>query len=61
MGVPKKRLTHKRVRDRRSQDHGKVKLTQLAVCAYSGLKVKPHVVCPISGYYKGKKVISKLV
>ncbi len=61
MAVPKKRLTHKRVRDRRSQGHGKVKKSQLAVCAYSGAKVKPHTVCPISGYYKGKKVISKLV
>lgn len=60
MAVPKKRLTHKRVRDRRSQKHGKVAKFQLAVCAFSGAKVKPHTVCALSGYYKGKRVIAKL-
>ncbi len=60
MPVPKKRLTSKRVRDRRSQGHGKVKKSQLAICAYSGAKVRPHTVCAVSGYYKGKRVVAKL-
>jgi large subunit ribosomal protein L32 len=60
MAVPKKRTTRSRRNQRRSQAHGKVTKSQLAVCAYSGAKVRPHTICPVSGYYRGKRVVAKL-
>ena len=61
MGVPKKRLTKRRQGNRRSQGHGKFNLIQMAVCSNCGNQVKPHVICQNCGFYKGKKIIAKLI
>lgn len=61
MGVPKKRLTSRRIKNRRSQGHGKTKAKETAVCSNCSAKVMPHAVCATCGFYKGKKVLAKLV
>ena len=61
MAVPRKRLTKRKIGNRRANGHGKVAPTQLAICSNCGSKVKPHEVCQNCGFYKGKKVIAKLV
>jgi len=60
MAVPRKRLTKRRIGNRRSSGHGKVALKQIAKCTNCNAPVKPHVVCSNCGFYKGKKVIAKL-
>lgn len=61
MGVPKKRLTKRRIGNRRSQGHGKFEISDPSVCKNCGAKVAPHKVCSVCGYYKGKKILNKLV
>jgi large subunit ribosomal protein L32 len=61
MAVPRKRLTKRRIGNRRSSGHGKVEVKQQAVCSNCGAKVDPHRVCNVCGFYKGKKVVAKLV
>jgi large subunit ribosomal protein L32 len=61
MAVPKKQSTKRRTGNRRSQKHGKVELKQTAMCSNCGSAVKPHAVCNICGFYKGKKILAKLV
>lgn len=61
MATPKKRLTKRRIGNRRSQKHGKIELKQLATCSNCSAKVMPHVVCARCGYYKGKSIIATLV
>jgi large subunit ribosomal protein L32 len=61
MAVPKKRLTKRRIGNRRSQGHGKTVVAQVAKCSNCGYHVKPHAVCSMCGFYKGKKILVKLV
>lgn len=61
MAVPKKKSTHKRRNNRRNQKHGKVELKQAAVCSNCGASVAPHKICAVCGYYKGKKILPKLI
>jgi large subunit ribosomal protein L32 len=61
MAVPKKRLTKRRQGNRRSQGHGKAFAVHLAVCSNCNSKVMPHAVCSTCGFYKGKKILAKLV
>ena len=61
MAVPKKKTSKKRQRDRRSQAHGKAVVRESAVCSNCNAKVMPHRICPTCGYYKGRKIIAKLV
>jgi ribosomal protein L32 len=60
MAVPKKRLTHRRIKNRRSQKHGKVELKSLSLDQASGKPALSHRMRLDSGYYKGKKIIAKL-
>jgi large subunit ribosomal protein L32 len=60
MAVPKKRLTKRRIGNRRSQGHGKIEPVNRAVCSNCGASVKPHAVCNNCGFYKGKKIFAKL-
>lgn len=61
MPVPKKKLTKRRIGNRRSQAHGKIDMVpQLAKCAVTGKLTMPHRVSA-AGYYKGKQIIAKLV
>ncbi len=61
MAVPKKKLTKRRIGNRRSQKHGKVALKQHAKCSNCAALVMPHSVCSNCGFYKGKKILAKLV
>jgi large subunit ribosomal protein L32 len=61
MAVPRKRLTKRRQGNRRASGHGKIEIKQLATCSNCGTKVFPHVVCANCGFYRGKKIIAKLV
>jgi large subunit ribosomal protein L32 len=60
MGVPKKKLTKRRIGNRRSQGHGKAEIVPRAKCSNCAAPVKAHVVCDNCGFYKGKKIIAKL-
>ena len=60
MAVPKKKLTKRRIGNRRSQGHGKVELTKRATCSNCTYPVKPHAVCNNCGFYKGRKIFAKL-
>lgn len=61
MGVPKKKMTKRRIGNRRSCGHGKFELKESAVCSNCATKVMPHKICSNCGYYKGKKILNKLV
>ena len=60
MAVPKKKLTKRRIGNRRSQGHGKISLRKLATCSNCQSPVMPHKVCANCGFYKGKKIFTKL-
>jgi len=60
--VPKKKTSKKRQGDRRASGHGKVEVfQQLSKCSNCGAAVLPHSVCHTCGFYKGKKILAKLV
>lgn len=61
MATPKRRITKRRQGERRSQKHGKMPVIQLATCSNCSHKVMPHSVCPNCGFYKGKRILAKLV
>ena len=62
MGVPKKRLTHRRRNNRRAAPgHQQAKFIELAKCSNCTARIFPHSVCPECGFYKGKKIFAKLV
>ena len=57
-----KKMSKRRTRSRRANGHGKVDvIKQLAKCSNCGTKVLPHSVCHNCGYYRGKKILNKLV
>jgi large subunit ribosomal protein L32 len=61
MAVPKKRLTKRRRNNRRkAPGHQQVHLKHFAKCVNCSALVMPHRVCANCGYYKGKKILSKL-
>jgi large subunit ribosomal protein L32 len=61
MAVPKRRITKRRQGERRSQAHGKVTPKDHATCSNCGAKVMAHRICGNCGFYKGKKVLAKLI
>lgn len=60
MAVPKKRLTRRRIGNRRSQGHQKIGLTHIGIDQTSGKPTMPHRMRLDIGYYKGEKVAPKL-
>jgi ribosomal protein L32 len=60
MAVPKKKMTNRRRKNRRSQGHGKFELKHIGVDMTSGLPTMPHRMRLDVGVYKGKKVSPKL-
>ncbi|NOZ93035.1 50S ribosomal protein L32 [bacterium 3DAC] len=55
MGVPKKKPTRRRARNRRA--HWTPRTVTLARCPNCGALVPAHMVCPECGYYKGRQYI----
>jgi len=55
MALPKRR--HSKARGRKRRTHWKVNSLNLTPCPQcKNLKI-PHRVCPVCGYYNGKKVL----
>jgi len=57
MGVPKRKPSHSRQRQRRAYN-SVLKLPQLSPCAQCGQPARPHRACPACGYYRGRQVIT---
>ncbi|GAB4147471.1 MAG: 50S ribosomal protein L32 [Patescibacteria group bacterium] len=57
MPEPKKR--HSKGRKNRRRSHLSLSTIQLAKCINCTAAVKPHAVCPVCGFYKGKKILEK--
>jgi len=57
MGVPKRRLSKQRGRQRRAAN-ANLEAPNLVKCQQCHELVIPHTVCPACGYYKGKEVIA---
>ncbi|MDR2431261.1 MAG: 50S ribosomal protein L32 [Candidatus Margulisbacteria bacterium] len=55
MPVPKKRRTHSRTRTNHAYNF-RAQVKAAGVCKNCGAPVLPHVICPVCGYYKGRKV-----
>ncbi len=56
MAVPKRRQSKARSRKRRT--HDKATGVALSTCSECEAKIRPHVVCPKCGFYKGKRVVT---
>lgn len=57
MAVPFRRVSKTRKRKRRT--HYKINGPEIAKCSNCGGFLKPHRVCILCGFYKGKQVITK--
>ncbi|MDR1113855.1 MAG: 50S ribosomal protein L32 [Candidatus Margulisbacteria bacterium] len=55
MPVPKKRRTHARTRTNHAYNF-KAASKAFGVCKNCGAAVLPHAICPVCGFYKGRKV-----
>lgn len=56
MPLPKQRHNSSRGKRRRN-GHKKIEAKQLVVCSNCSQEIMSHRVCPICGFYKGKKVV----
>ena len=56
MGVPKRRTSKQRKRQR--QANKKIATPVLVPCGQCHVLIKPHQLCPECGYYKGREVIA---
>ena len=57
MAVPKKRRTHSRTRTNHAYNF-KAESKGVGVCKNCGAALLPHVVCPVCGFYKGRKIMT---
>jgi large subunit ribosomal protein L32 len=55
MGLPAKRRTKTSKRERAS--HFALKKFSLIKCSHCARRIRPHVVCPHCGYYRGRAVL----
>ncbi len=56
MGVPKRRTSKQKKRQRRA--HWKIDAPELTNCPQCHELMAPHRVCPSCGYYKGREVVA---
>jgi len=56
MAEPKKKLTNTRSGNRRSHRH--LIVSNPSKCSHCGAPAVSHRVCPVCGYYRGKKIIN---
>jgi len=56
MAVPFRRVSKTRKRMRNT--HYKISANTTTTCPKCGAAIKPHRVCKVCGYYKGKEVVS---
>jgi len=55
--VPFRKVSKTRKRMRRT--HYKLEANGMVKCPKCGAMIRPHRVCPVCGYYKGKVAVSK--
>lgn len=55
MAHPKRKISKSRGKKRRS--HNALSVTHLRECSHCHESIKPHIVCPFCGHYKGREVI----
>lgn len=55
--MPQPKRRHSRGRRNNRRAHDSLKPPGLSVCIECNRRVRPHVVCPYCGFYKGKKVL----
>jgi len=56
MGVPKRKVSKRRMRQRRAANA--YSAPQLALCPNCGARFQSHRVCPSCGFYKGRQIVS---
>ena len=57
MPQPKRRHSRSRRNNRRAHDG--LRIPGFSICSECQSRIRPHVVCPHCGHYKGKKVIEE--
>ncbi|WP_027363575.1 50S ribosomal protein L32 [Desulfotruncus alcoholivorax] len=57
MGVPKRRMSKQRKRQRRA--NWKIEAPKLVECPQCHALAVPHQVCAGCGYYKGREIVAK--
>lgn len=55
MGVPKRRTSKSRIRQRKASHRKKIPASK--ACPKCGAPHQPHRVCPACGYYNGRQVL----
>jgi len=57
MATPKRRVSHSRTHNRKSQWLGALSEPSLVVCRHCGEMIQTYRVCPACGYYRGRQII----
>jgi large subunit ribosomal protein L32 len=57
MALPKKKRTKARVGPRRAAY--RLYIPEIAACPQCRSSRRPHMVCPVCGYYNGREVVAK--
>jgi large subunit ribosomal protein L32 len=57
MATPKRRVSHSRTHNRKSQWLGALETPSTTTCTHCGETIRAYCVCPACGYYKGRQVI----
>lgn len=57
MATPKRRISHSRTHNRKSQWLGSLTSPSLTACPHCGEMIETYHACPACGYYKGRQVI----
>ena len=57
MATPKRRVSHSRTHNRKSQWLGELTAPSLTACTHCGDMIETYRACTACGYYKGRQVI----
>lgn len=57
MATPKRRVSHSRTHNRKSQWLGALSEPSLTTCKHCGEVIRTYRACPACGHYKGREVI----
>ncbi|MHA2610634.1 MAG: 50S ribosomal protein L32 [bacterium JZ-2024 1] len=57
MAVPKRKLSHSRVRRRRAMWRAEISVPSFTICSHCGKKIPLHTVCPYCGVYRNIQIL----
>jgi len=57
MATPKRRVSHARTHNRKSQYLGELTASGTTTCPHCGEVIQTYRACPSCGYYKGRDVL----